>query len=194
MDPTGVVDYMMEVESNYYGDSANYFLSRHFRVELTRNGGTLHHKVTVGVINRTPFGSEDRVVYKADFRLYVGANASSTSDNLRPIKYPDPTPSSDLMLLSGWLPDVPCCGGQGSAVFEYNTPWPIRDNRYFLYWQKQPGVSNDKVDVIWNDGSGHVYSASGDLNGDRVITLTPTAVFLSPGQPGQAVLPSLNLG
>jgi hypothetical protein len=81
------------------------------------------------------------------------------------------------------------------VVFEYDTPWPTQaagDEQ--IYWQKQPGTINDKIDVIWNDGSGHTYRTAGDLGQDRVITMTPTGVTLNPGHPTQATVPILGLG
>jgi hypothetical protein len=185
----------MEVESNYFGDKTNYFLTRRYTVELTRRGTSLHHKVTVDVVNKEPLGTEDRVVYKADFRLYVGSSASSASHNLRPVKYPNPAPPPGTQLLDGWLPDVTCCGGQGHATFEYDTKWSTTDGGiYELYWQKQPGTVSDSIEVLWTDGNSHTYRISGDLGQDRVITLTPIGVTLSVGQLAQVRLPSLSLG
>lgn len=194
VNPAGATDYMMEVESNYFGDAANYYLTRHYTVELSRTGSTLHHKVTVDLTNAMPATASERTAYKANLRLYVGDGASSASDNLIPVKYPNPVPPAGTQLLDGWVPDIACCGGQGRAVFEYDTPWPVQDSSNYTYWQKQPGVANDKVDVTFIDGSGHAHRVSGDLNGDRVIALTPAGVLLTPGQPGQVALSSLPLG
>jgi hypothetical protein len=195
LNPTGTGDYVMEVESNLGGTKANYFVTRHFTVELTRNGPTLHHKVTVDLVNNMPHVNQFGEYYRAYVRLYVGDAASSTSDNLRPVKYANPAPPAGTRLLDGWLPDVRGYGGHGQAVFEYDTPWPERDKgQDQIYWQKQPGTINDRIDVTWNDGNGHTYTVNGDLAQDRVITLTPTGVTLTPGQPAQAQLPSLSLG
>jgi hypothetical protein len=188
----GYQDYMFEVESNY-GSKANHFLRRWYAVDLTRNGSTLHHKVTVEFVNNTPGGSYARTYYHADVRLYVGDTASSTSTNLTPVKYANPSPPAGAKLLGGWLL-VDCCGGRGRAVFEYDTPWPANGKGYQIYWQKQPGTVTDKVDLTWSDGNGHFSTVSGDLGQDRVITLTPTGVTLWPGHPAQATLPSLSLG
>jgi len=196
--PTVSQEYMMEVEANLGGTKANYFVNRHFTVELTRQGGILHHKVTVDLVNNMPrfYGPEySGNFYHAYLSLYVAATASSTSDNLRAVKYPDPAPPSGTVMVDGWLPQVPGSGGHAQAVFEYNTPWQVVEKgQEQIYWQKQPGTLDDKVDVTWHDGSGHTYTASGDLGQDRVITLTPTGVTLTPGQPAQAQLPSLSLG
>jgi hypothetical protein len=195
VNPTRARNYMMEIESNYYGDKANYFLSRHYTVVLTRHGPTLHHRLTIDLVNAMPTGLSDRTTYKVNVRLYVGAGTSSASHNLRPVKYANPTPPAGTELMDGWMADVNCCGGRGQAVFEYDTPWSARDSGGDqIYWQKQPGVVNDTVDVTWNDGSGHTYKVSGDLNQDRVITLTSSWVTLTAGQPARAVLPNLSLG
>ena len=137
----------MEVESNYSGDKANYFLNRHYTVVLTRNGSTLHHKVVVDLINGTPAGSFVRTYYEVNVRLYVGATASTMSDNLRPVKYSNPAAPAGTKLLDGWLTPIQCCGDKGQAVFEYDTQWsPSPRGLYEIYWQKQPGTVNDKVD------------------------------------------------
>jgi hypothetical protein len=194
VNPTQSADFLMEVESNYYGDKVNYFLSRHYSVVLTRRGGALHHQVTVDLVNNAGCVYE-RSSYRADFRLFVGANASSLSDNLRPVKYANPASPSGTQVMDGWVPDVACAAGRGRAVFDYDTVWPAHDLGVDqIYWQKQPGTVNDKVDVTWNDGSGHSYSVSGDLGQDRIISLSPSGVALLTGQPAQAKLPSLSLG
>lgn len=195
MNPTGTADYMMEVESNYSGSKANYFVSRHYTVVLSRSGSELHHKVTVDLVNGTPYGSYVEVDYRADVRLYVGIPAAFTLDNLIPVRYPNPDPPLGTKLFNGWAPDIGCCGRQARVVFEYDTPWSVHDRGlHELYWQKQPGTVNDKVDVIWSDGAGHTYTATGDLSQDRVITLMPNGVTLTPGEPAHATLPSLSLG
>jgi hypothetical protein len=197
MNPMGTADYMFELESNLGGTKANYFLNRRFTVELTRQGSFLHHKVTVDLINNMPLVYRDHpgALYRAYMRLYVGTTASSTSNNLRPVRYANPAPPSGTRMLDGWLPDVRGYGGQGQAVFEYDTPWPIRNTgEDRIYWQKQPGTQNDLVDVTWNEGKGRTYTVSGDLSQDRVITLTPTGVTLTAGRPAEAQLPSLSLG
>jgi hypothetical protein len=195
VNPTGAQDYMMEVESNYYGDKANYYLTRHYTVELTRHGATLHHKVTVDLVNAMPSGVSPRTAYRVNIRLYVGDTTSSGSDNLRPVKYSNPAPPEGTHLMDGWLPDIACCGGRGQAVFEYDSPWPASDRgSHQVYWQKQPGTVNDKIDVTWTDENGHTFKVSGDLGQDRVITLSPNGVTLTAGQPAQATLPSLSLG
>jgi hypothetical protein len=191
----GAPDYLMEVESNYYGDKANYFLTRHYSVVLTRKGNTLHHSVTVDLVNAMPTGISDRTSYKVNVRLYLGSGSSAGSNNLRPVKYANPTPPVGTKLIDGWLPDVACCGGRGEALFEYDTAWLGGDNGIDqIYWQKQPGTVLDTIDVTWINGSGHTYSVRGDLGLDRIVTLTPSSVTLSAGQPTRATLPSLSLG
>ena len=137
-------------------------------------------------------GTEDRVTYKANVRLLVGGTASGATSNLRQVKYQDPPPPTGLHVINGWV-DVPCCGRTGRAIFEYDTPWHPASN-YELYWQKQPGTANDFVEVFWNDGSGHRFTARGDLNGDRAIRLTASGVFLTNASAASAMLPTLNFG
>ena len=195
VNPTASQDFMMEVESNYFGDKVNYYLGRHYTVLLTRQGGTLHHRLTVDLVNNTGCGTFIRTIYKVDVRLYVGRGASNLSNNLRPVRYPNPAPPAGTRLLDGWLPDITCSGGRGRAIFTYDTPWPaLGGGLYQIYWQKQPGTVNDQIDLTWNDGSGHSFKASGILGEDRVINLSPTGITFTAGQPAQATLPSLNLG
>ena len=195
VNPTKSTDYMMEVEANYFGDKDNYFLQRHYTVVLTRKGGTLHHQVTVDFVNDTPCGSYVRTAYKANIRLFISAAATAATDNLRAVKYPNPAPPPGMRLLDGWLADVLCSGGRARAVFSYDTPWPgDNGSPYEIYWQKQPGTVNDKIDVTWNDGSGHTVKVTGSLSADQVISLSATGVLLTAGQPAQATLPSLSLG
>ena len=194
VNPTNAKEFFMEVEDNYYGNKDNYFLARHFTITLTRSGGVLHHTVTVDLTNRTPYGSYERVEYRAVMRLFVGGSISGTSHNLRQAKYANPAPPSGTSMLDGWL-YVQCCGGHGQAVFQYDTPWSGNPKGAAqIYWQKQPGTITDQVDVVWSDGAGHSYTASGDFAQDRVIRLSPSGVILAAGKAAQATLPSLGLG
>jgi hypothetical protein len=173
----------------------NYFLSRHYTITLIRTGNVLHHRVAIDLANNQPYRSDWPVDYRAYGSLYAGNSVSSPANNLRPARYGKPPPPAGAVLLEGWLPDVQCCGSHGLAAFEYDTVWPAgARGGNEIYWQKQPGTVNDTVDVIWSDGFGHIFKTSGDLGQDRVITLTPTGVRLTPGHPSQAVLPSLSLG
>ena len=193
INPNGSSDFLMEVESNYYGDKANYFLTRHFTVVLERDNNVLHHRVTVDIVNNEPCGTEERTLYRSDVRLYVGQFSSSLSTNLQPVRYSNPLPPQDVKLLDGWLL-VNCGGGRGQAVFAYDTPWPSHDKAGFqIYLQKEPGTVNDGVDVTWNYGStSGTFHASGDLGLDRSVYLTPSGVGLTAGRPAQATLPSLS--
>lgn len=195
LNPSGAKDYMLEIESNYGGSKSNYFVSRHYTVTLTRNGNTLHHKVLVDLVNNTPHQSQFNVSYLVELRLYVSPPAYATSDNLIPVKYPNPAPPDGMLLLDGWLPYIYCCGGHDQAVFEYDTQWTGHDSRkHEIYWQKQPGTDTDIVDIVWNSGNSHTYTVSGDLSQDRIITLTATAARLTAGHLAQATLPSLSFG
>lgn len=199
VNPNSNADFLMEVESNYGGDKANYFVSRHYTVVLVRAGSILHHTVIVDLINASPAaaGVFAHTFYEVNIRLYVGAQASNLSDNLKPVKYADPAPPADTRLFDGWLNpiQIQCCGDKGHAVFAYDTQWtPSPRGLYEIYWQKQPGTVNDSVDLIWNAGNGKTFTVAGDLGQDRVIALTSAGVALSVGQAGQATLPSLSLG
>lgn len=195
VNPTQAHDYMMEVESNYYGDKANYFVTRAYNLVLTLKGRTLEHQVTVAIVNNTPCGSFVRASYNDNVRLYVAGNASSTSDTLAPVRYSNPAPPRGSRLMDGWLHFIPCNGGAARAVFKYNTPWTVNDiGLDQIYWQKQPGTLNDKIEVSWTYSGGHTYKVGGNLAQDRILNLSPTGVTLTAGQPAQATLPTLSLG
>lgn len=195
LNPTGARDYMMEVEANLGGTKANYFVTRHFTVELTRNGSTLHHKVTIDIRDDMPFSYRPNEYYSAYLRLYVKDTASLGASNLRKVKYANPPPPAGLRMSDGWVPLFHGYGHSGQAVFEYDSPWEANGRgEGEIYWQKQPGTLDDRVDIKWSDGSGHVFTASGVLAQDRVIALSAKGVSLLPGQPAQAKLPTLSLG
>jgi Protein of unknown function (DUF4012) len=195
LNPAGAPDYMIEVEANLGGTKANYFVTRHFTVDLSRSGNTLHHQVTIDLTDNMPFSYRPGEYYSAYLRLYVSGNASSTNDNLRPAKYPNPPPPTGTKMIDGWVPLFHGYGHSARAVFSYDTPWTANGRgEGQIYWQKEPGTTNDAVTVNWNDGSGHSYTVSGDLGQDRVIAFSPRGVSLSAGQPAQAQLPSLSLG
>jgi hypothetical protein len=181
-------EFMFEVEDNF-GSKANYYLTRRYAVTLKRQGGTLHHTVTVDFVNNTPYGSYDRTYYHADVRLFLTDVVGYKATNLTPVKYANPSPPPGTRLLDGWVL-VPCCGSHVQAAFEYDTIWPVTEKGpYQIYWQKQPGTLNDPLTVTWNG-----KTVTGDLARDRVITLASNGVALTAGQQARATLPSLDLG
>jgi hypothetical protein len=195
LNPTITSDWMMEVESNLGGTKANYFLTRHFTIELTRSGNTLHHKVTIDLTDDMPFSYRPNEYYRAYLRLYVGNLATATSDNLRRVLYPNPPPPPGARMIDGWVPLFHGYGHSAEAVFTYDTPWQANGRgEGQIYWQKQPGTINDVITVKWNDGFGHTFTVNGDLGQDRVITFSARGLTIMAGRAAQAKLPSLSLG
>ena len=195
LNPTSASDFMMEVEANLGGTKANYFIVRHFTVEITRIGNTLHHKVTIDLTDNMPFDYRPQEYYSAYLRLYVSETASSTIDNLRRPKYPNPTPPAGTRMIDGWVPLFHGYGHSASAVFVYDTPWMANGREQSsIYWQKQPGTLTDAITVNWNDGYGHIYTVNGNLGQDQVINFSSRGISLDAGQSAQAKLPSLSLG
>jgi uncharacterized protein DUF4012 len=187
-------DFMMEVESNLGATKANYYVTRHYTIELTRNGATLHHKMTVDITDDMPYEYRPNEFYRAYIRLYVSGDTGARSDNLARLRYSNPPPPAGTRVLDGWL-QMHGYGHDMIVVFQWDTPWqPNGRDEQQIYWQKQPGTTADKLDVIWHDGNGHTYKVSGDLSQDRLITLTTRGVTLQDGQTGSATLPSLSLG
>jgi hypothetical protein len=81
------------------------------------------------------------------------------------------------------------------VTFDYDTPWrPDDQGLAHIYWQKQPGTLNDKIQVIWISPGHGTLTASGELGQDMVINLAPDRVTLAPGRPGKATLPPNSLG
>jgi uncharacterized protein DUF4012 len=193
LNPTNASEFFMELEDNFWGNKVNYYLTRHFTISLTRTGNVLHHQINVDFVNQTPANSYPRVDYKSVLRLYASAPISSAKTTVAPPKFAAPAPPSGFRMLSGWL-DVACCGGRQGGGFSYDTPWTSNAaGDATLYWQKQPGTAADSVDVVWSNG-GHTFRVHGVFAQDIALALTPTAVILKPRSPGQAALPSLNLG
>ena len=185
----------MEVESNLGATKANYFLTRHFTMELTRNGGTLHHKLTIDLLNDMPYAYRPGEFYHPYIRLYITGKASAGSTDLRPVKYPNPPPPSGTAMIDGWVPTFHGYGHSAQAVFEFDTPWQANGRgEDQIYWQKQPGTVTDKFDIVWRDGSGHTYKAAGDLGQDRGTNFSSSGVTVGPAPPPIAKLPSLSLG
>ncbi len=194
LNPTASHEFMAEVESNLGGNKSNYFVSRHYTVVLSRSGGTLHHKVTVDLVNNMPYFYRPNEYYAAYIRLFVPEMASALSDNLRRGKYPNSSPPAGAQQFAGWL-TIPGYGNRGQPTFEYDTPWVSSDlGRNMIYWQKQPGTLADSLDVTWNDGDGHSSTVAGDLSQDRIIVLSTSGVALTAAPPAQAKLPNLNFG
>ncbi len=195
VNPKSAPEYMMEVESNLGGTKANYFITRHYTVELTRSGAVLHHKVTIDILDNMPYAYAPNEFYRAYVRLYVSNTASAVSDSLRAARYADFASPQGTHLINGWVPTFHGYGHSAQVVIEYDTPWQA-DGRGqdSIYWQKQPGTISDKVDLVWHDGSGHTYTTSSDLGQDRIITFSTRGLSVTPGQAAQAQLPSLSLG
>lgn len=197
----GTADFMMEVEANLGGTKANYYVTRHYQVDLTRNGGNLHHRVEVAITDDTPYIYRGYDYYQVYARMLVSDKTTATSSSLLhgPPGFvgrylPGPPPGPGLQQIEGWM-FTRGYGNGKTMVFDWDTPWlPNHRGEEQIYWQKQPGTTNDKVDVIWHDGIGHTYQISGDLAQDRVITLAPRGVTLTQGQLGTFQLPSLSLG
>jgi hypothetical protein len=192
LNPLSTSDFMMEVEDNY-GSKANAYISRNITVELVRQGALLHNKITIELTNSTPYGSQDRTYYHAVIRLFTGENISSSTSNLSPARYSNPSPPANTRLIDGWA-FVPCCGSKKAIVVEYDTPWSAHDRGvHRIYWQKQPGTVRDRVKIVWTDADGNRSAIDGDLAYDLLITLKPSMVTLGPGKLADATFATIGL-
>jgi hypothetical protein len=202
MKSSAAADYLMDVEANLGGTKANYYVVRHFTLELTHDRTNLHHRLSVQITDNTPYLYRGWDYYSVYARLLISDRTTATGNNLLhgPPGFvgrtlPGPGPPPGLQQIEGWK-FTRGYGNGMTMVFDWDTPWtPNHRGEEQIYWQKQPGTSVDKVDVVWNDpANGHTYRASGDLGQDRVITLAPKGVTLTLGQVGTFQLPSLSLG
>ena len=187
-------DFLYEVESNFGATKANFFVARSYEINLSVKGDKLHHDVAVNLVDTAPSGISGRA-YRYYVRMYVPAAATDLKigqvfpDKLQLTEVP-----SGLKMVDGWYQNNvdPRTGvGRTQIGFSWDTPLPSLTKPFEIYWQKQPGTLNDGAHIIWSVG-GHRFEATGDLAQDRVITLTPTGVTLTPGQAGTAQLPSLS--
>jgi hypothetical protein len=197
----GTTDFMMEVEANFGGTKANYYVSRHYTLELTRDRGNLHHKLSVEIHNDMPWAYRPREFYQAYMALYSSdkttaknVDLSSQPSGMGGPVYPTPAPPAGTQAMGGWM--LIHGGGLSRVIeFHWDTPWlPNHRGEEQIYWQKQPGTNSDKINVVWHDGRNHTFTTSGDLGQDRVVTLGANAVTLSPGELGSFQFPSLSLG
>jgi Protein of unknown function (DUF4012) len=195
LNPTHAVDYMMETEANLGGTKANYFVSRSYTLTLSHVGDALHHVVAVDVTDNMPYSYHPGDYYHGFATLYMPDKSSAGTANLTRGKYPDPSPPASMHMIDGWMTAIPGGGGHTRTVFSYDTPWQVDDQGVaHIYWQKQPGTLNDKIQVSWAGLNQTVYTASSQLSSDQVINLGPGGVSLTAGQPAQAKLPSISLG
>lgn len=194
LNPPGAADFLLETEDNYGGSKANYFVDRRFRLDLSRSGSILHHRLTVSLHDGAP---ADKLYigphYFAYVRITVPANAtrvtvaSAPSTEYLPIEEParrTQVPPAGSQVAGGWIFVLVGQGLSGNyqAIFTWDTPWaPAADGTDRLYWQKQPGTVHDAVQVTWNPGTGS-SSTSTDLSQDRVVTLTQNAVSVQPAR------------
>jgi hypothetical protein len=193
LNPHKTSEFMMETEANLGATKANYFLTRRYDVVLTRQGSLLHHLVTVTVTDNMPYVYRPNEFYRAYFRLFFPANASSARDDLTQLRWPNPSPPAGLHQLAGWI-QIHGYGHSAQVTFSYDTPWQAdRLGRDEIYWQKQPGTLDDAVHVTWND-NGRRFSASGSLHQDLTVELTTNGVALLPAAIATAAIPSLSLG
>jgi hypothetical protein len=169
LNPAGAHDYLYEVESNFGATKANFFVDRKYQVDLSVAGDKLHHHVLVNLQDSTPGGLNGGRLYRYYVRFYVlDAAAGLKIGDVFGDKNPLTEIPAGMKMADGWwqINIDPRTGvGRSQITFDYDTPWTAAGRR---------------------------YEASGDLGQDRVITLTPSGVTLTPGQAGTAKLPSLS--
>lgn len=182
---------MSEVESNFGGNKANYWLTRTYNLDLTVAGGQLQHHLALSLKNATPPGYEGGQQYRAYYRLYCPAAATATSvAGLVKDHYPsDETPPAGLQLMDGWY-EMPPMSSYGQVAFSWTTAAPDLATGHAIYWAKQPGTLADKVHVTLKV-NGRTFTADTDLGQDRVLVVSADGIKVLPGVSGSIKLPSI---
>ena len=193
----GRPDFLYEVESNFSGNKANFFLHRSYTLTLTRTQSGLHHELTEDLLldgRSAPAGYD--VSYNGYYRLFVpGAATTRRTSNLTPGEYPYTNPPPGTAILDGWHRFVasPSRTARSTVAYRWDIPSSAdASGQHQIYWQKQPGTANDVIKVVWN-ADGKTWTAGSDLSVDRVITVGPAGVTVGVGHAAQVELPKLSL-
>jgi hypothetical protein len=188
--PSPGLELMQEVEANYGGNKANYWLQRKFNLELSYDNGKLTHKLSLSLKNQTPPGFEGGQDYRGYFRFYYpDTGTAASAGGLFPDKYPSDEKPIGLKLLDGWYQMTPMSTYE-KVSFAYTTEVANLDAGHRIYWEKQPGTLSDKAHVVFKVG-GRTYTLDTDLSQDRSLTLTNDGISVAPGLAGAAHLPLL---
>src|SRR5215472_13542061 len=193
----GRPDFLYEVESNFSGNKANFFLHRSYTLTLTRTQSALHHELTEDLLldGRSAPPWYD-VSYNGYYRLFVpGAATARRALNLTPDDYPYTNPPSGTGLIDGWhrLAAGTSHTARSTVVYTWDTPWSAdATGQHQIYWQKQPGTASDAVKIVWK-ADGKTSTASSDLGVDRVIAVGPAGLTVGIGHAAQVELPKLSL-
>lgn len=183
-------EFLQEVEANYGGNKANYWLERKFNLDLTYDQGKLTHKLGLNLKNQTPPGFEGGQDYRAYFRLYYpDSGTGGRAGGLLPDKFASDEKPAGLKFLDGWY-QMPPISSYDKVAFEYTTDVADLQGGYRIYWEKQAGTLLDKVHVTYRV-DGKVFTLDTDLGQDRVLILSSSGITLAPGTAGNAHLPSL---
>jgi hypothetical protein len=178
-------DFILETEDNYGGSKSNHFLQRDYRLELSRTGQLLHHRLVVDLDDRAPADRPyDGPHYFAYVRLYPPASAtdlriaSAPSPDYAAIERPGwrtQVPPAGAEVTGGWIFVLVGDGlsGRYEVTFDYDTPWMTgADGTHAITWQKQPGTLRDAVSVAWRSELGD-HLATADLGSPLRLTLSP---------------------
>jgi hypothetical protein len=129
VNPPKAADFLLETEDNYGGSKANYFIQRGFRLELTRSGSLLKHRLTVTLHDGAPADRPyDGPHYYAYLRVTVPANgtrvtvSSARSAEYAAIQAParrTQVPPAGAQVAGGWIfvPVGPGLSGNYQATF-----------------------------------------------------------------------------
>lgn len=148
-------DYAMLVESNFGVNKANYFINRRIHLGVTVDADlNMSHKMTISYENTATSGSWPAGPYKNYARLYlpVGAVIESVYMGGKQLGPEELTIITEHgKTVAGFLVEVPINSSLEVAV-EYRLSGTLTGSApvYSLYWQKQPGTSDDPLTVSLN--------------------------------------------
>jgi hypothetical protein len=198
LNPASAPDFMYEMESNFGGTKANFFIDRSYDLTLSMQNGLLHHRLLVSLKNSTPDGYEGGRHYNCYVRLYYPQNGGdATLQNLvRDTARASVEKVPGLRLADGWfqinINDLALGYATYQFIVEYDTPAVDMNQVHEIYWQKQPGTGPDRLTVNWIL-NGTRYSTSGDLAQDRVVKLTRSGVSIGPGVTSKVAMPGVGV-
>src|SRR5438270_3309096 len=122
MKATAGADYIMEVEANLGATKANYFVTRSYTLELTRDKVVLHHTLTIDIGDDMPYADRPHEYYRAYIALYIGDNSRNANANLAPPYYRNAPYPPGTVLVDGWML-IHGYGHHHTVVFSWDTPW-----------------------------------------------------------------------
>ncbi len=159
-------DYLYIVGSNLAGAKSNLYLKTDVEDQIKVNSdGSAEHKLTVNYSNPQ---KNDRWLNGENrnwFRVYVPKGSVLTDSSGSEVKV-DTTEESEKTVFSGFITVRPN-GGVARFVLSYKVPALVKNHKYNLLIQKQPGIKDDPYIVNINS-----HEQDFELKEDKEISQT----------------------